>query len=95
MGAYIFRRLLLIIPTLLGIMVINFALVQFVPGGPIEQIIAEMQGQGDVFGGFAGGAGDAGLQDVGGEKYNGARGLPPIALVWSAVPSPKRSGGCL
>ena len=77
MGAYIFRRLLLIIPTLLGIMVINFALVQFVPGGPIEQIIAEMQGQGDVFGGFAGGAGDAGLQDVGGEKYNGARGLPP------------------
>ncbi len=39
MGAYILRRLLLIIPTLLGIMVINFALVQFVPGGPIEQII--------------------------------------------------------
>ena len=49
MGAYILRRLLLIIPTLLGIMVINFTLVQFVPGGPIEQIIAQVQGQGDVF----------------------------------------------
>jgi len=55
MGAYILRRLLLIIPTLLGIMIINFALVQFVPGGPIEQIIAEMQGQGDVFEGISGG----------------------------------------
>ena len=39
MGAYILRRLLLVIPTLLGIMIINFALIQFVPGGPIEQII--------------------------------------------------------
>ncbi|MCC1491705.1 microcin C ABC transporter permease YejB [Cognatishimia sp. F0-27] len=84
MGAYILRRLLLIIPTLLGIMVINFTLVQFVPGGPIEQIIANIEGQGDVFGGFAGG--DAGgAPDVGGpgevgggsSEYAGARGLPP------------------
>ena len=36
MGAYILRRLLLIIPTLIGIMLINFTLIQFVPGGPIE-----------------------------------------------------------
>ena len=43
MGAYILRRLLLVIPTLLGIMVINFALVQFVPGGPIEQILANLK----------------------------------------------------
>ena len=43
MGAYILRRLLLVIPTLLGIMIMNFALTQFVPGGPIEQIIAEME----------------------------------------------------
>ncbi len=79
MAAYILRRLLLILPTLFGIMVVNFALVQFVPGGPIEQIIAEMQGQGDVFGGFAGGeAGDAGGgQALQGEEYVGARGLPP------------------
>ncbi len=78
MGAYILRRLLLIIPTLLGIMVINFALVQFVPGGPVEQIIAQMQGDGDVFGGFAGGGEDATFAQ--GEEtsgYAGARGLPP------------------
>jgi microcin C transport system permease protein len=36
MGAYILRRLLLVIPTLVGIMVVNFTLTQFVPGGPIE-----------------------------------------------------------
>jgi microcin C transport system permease protein len=76
LGAYILRRLLLIIPTLFGIMVINFALVQFVPGGPVEQIIAEMQGQGDVFAGFAGGAEDATLAENDGEGYSGARGLP-------------------
>ena len=46
MGAYILRRLLLIIPTLVGIMLINFALVQFVPGGPVEQAIARIQGGG-------------------------------------------------
>jgi microcin C transport system permease protein len=78
MGAYILRRLALVIPTLLGIMVINFALVQFVPGGPIEQILAKVQGQGDVFEGFAGG-GDAGVTAGGGTEsgYAGARGLPP------------------
>jgi len=78
MGAYILRRLLLIIPTLVGIMVINFALVQFVPGGPIEQVIAQMQGQGDVFEGFAGSGEDAGTTTpAGDEQYIGARGLPP------------------
>jgi microcin C transport system permease protein len=41
MTAYIFRRLLLIVPTLLGISVVCFALVQFVPGGPVEQVIAK------------------------------------------------------
>ncbi|WP_171236029.1 microcin C ABC transporter permease YejB [Ruegeria sp. HKCCA6837] len=81
MGAYILRRLLLIIPTLLGIMIVNFTLVQFVPGGPVEQIIAQIEGKGDVFAGFAGG-GDAGAgsEPAGGvfdDKYVGARGLPP------------------
>ena len=52
MGAYILRRVLLMIPTLLGIMVINFALTQFVPGGPIEQVIAQLEGEGDVFAGI-------------------------------------------
>ena len=44
MLAYIIRRLLLIIPTLFGIMVLNFAIVQFAPGGPVEQMIAQIQG---------------------------------------------------
>ncbi len=78
MGAYILRRLLLIIPTLLGVMIINFTLTQFVPGGPIEQIIANMQGQGDVFATIAGGTGDAAVGAQGGDsEYAGARGLPP------------------
>ena len=54
MGAYILRRLMLIIPTLIGILVINFALVQFVPGGPIDQIMAQLEGEGDVFAGISG-----------------------------------------
>jgi microcin C transport system permease protein len=78
MGAYILRRLLLVIPTLLGVMVINFTLVQFVPGGPIEQVIAQMEGAGDVFGGFAGTGEDAGrTAGASEERYIGARGLPP------------------
>lgn len=87
MGSYILRRILLIIPTLFGIMVINFALTQFVPGGPIEQVLANMEGQGDVFSSITGGAGDAGIQsDLAAEgagassatsEYVGARGLPP------------------
>ena len=38
MYAYILRRLMLIVPTLFGVMIINFAVVQFVPGGPVEQM---------------------------------------------------------
>ncbi|MGR3503245.1 microcin C ABC transporter permease YejB [Pseudaestuariivita sp.] len=76
MGAYILRRLLLIIPTLLGIMIINFSLVQFVPGGPVEQILAQMQGEGDVFESFSGGGNDVGEETFGSDsEYIGARGL--------------------
>ncbi|GAA6193414.1 microcin C ABC transporter permease YejB [Phaeobacter sp. NW0010-22] len=78
MGAYILRRLLLVIPTLLGIMIVNFTLVQFVPGGPVEQIIAELQGGGDAFESFAGGGSDVETQSgAPNEEYVGARGLPP------------------
>ncbi|WP_281858242.1 microcin C ABC transporter permease YejB [Litoreibacter halocynthiae] len=78
MGAYILRRLLLVIPTLIGIMIVNFALTQFVPGGPIEQIIANLEGQGDVFEGFSGGSNDSQLESLSTDsKYEGARGLPP------------------
>jgi len=82
MGSYILRRLLLIIPTLLGIMIVNFALTQFVPGGPVEQAIAQIQGQGDVFEGITGQGQDAGREDFTSglsaeSEYAGARGLPP------------------
>ena len=46
MGAYLLRRLLLVVPTLLGILIINFAVVQFAPGGPVEQMLAELRGEG-------------------------------------------------
>ena len=76
MGAYLLRRLLLIVPTLIGIMLVNFTLTQFVPGGPIEQIVARVQGEGDVFRNIAGG-GDAGQSGGTEQQYGGAQGLPP------------------
>ena len=76
MGAYILRRLLLIIPTLFGIMLINFTLTQFVPGGPIEQILARLEGSGDVFESISGGGGDVDLSSESDSGYIGARGLP-------------------
>lgn len=80
MGAYILRRLLLVIPTLLGIMILNFSLTQFVPGGPVEQMIARMEGRGDVFETIAGGREDVELEapreDSANSRYVGARGLP-------------------
>jgi len=76
MGAYILRRLFLIIPTLIGIMLINFVLIQFVPGGPIEQIIAQMEdGSAGATDRFTGGD-DSNNQSENNE-YKGARGLPP------------------
>ncbi|MGR3491386.1 MAG: microcin C ABC transporter permease YejB [Shimia sp.] len=77
MGAYILRRLLLVIPTLFGIMLVNFALTQFVPGGPVEQVLAQLEGEGNVFAGIDGsGAGD-GIQEAGNDDaYIGGRGLP-------------------
>ena len=74
MGAYILRRLLLVIPTLFGIMVINFTLTQFVPGGPIEQIIAQIEGGGDVFEGISGSGSET--IETSDDSYVGARGLP-------------------
>ena len=74
MGAYIIRRLLLVFPTLLGILIINFTLVQFVPGGPVEQILAQIEGEGDVFEAFSGGSKEVGNNNDG--SYAGARGLP-------------------
>jgi microcin C transport system permease protein len=78
LGAYILRRLLLVIPTLFGVMVINFALTQFVPGGPIEQIQARFEGEGDSIQNLSGSEG-GGVQEED-EGYVGSRGLPPEFL---------------
>lgn len=74
MGAYIFRRILLMIPTLLGIMIINFALVQFVPGGPIEQILSQLDEASSATDRFSGGGNEVGTGS--GNEYQGAKGLP-------------------
>jgi microcin C transport system permease protein len=78
LGAYILRRLLLVIPTLFGVMVVNFVLTQFVPGGPIEQIQARFEGDGDAIENLAGTEGGGVQEEEGG--YVGARGLPPEFL---------------
>ena len=62
------------IPTLLGIMIINFALIQFVPGGPIEQIISQIEDGGSATDRFAGGADNPNPSEN--SQYEGARGLP-------------------
>ncbi len=82
MGAYILRRLLLMIPTILGIMAISFAVVQFAPGGPVERVIAQLSGQGgDALDRLSGGGGDAGQTHLdsgaSNSKYRGAQGLDP------------------
>src|SRR5512147_150496 len=83
MTAYIIRRLLLIIPTLFAIMLINFAIIQTAPGGPVEQIIAQLTGQGAAMTERVtqAGAGETlGRQATGesrGGTYRGAQGLDP------------------
>ncbi|SON53682.1 Inner membrane ABC transporter permease protein YejB [Hartmannibacter diazotrophicus] len=87
MGAYILRRILLMIPTIFGIMALTFAVVQFAPGGPVEQVIAKLQGQNtDALSRISGGGGgdQASFDQAGGaggeavnSKYRGAQGLDP------------------
>ncbi|WP_224816156.1 microcin C ABC transporter permease YejB [Hasllibacter sp. MH4015] len=80
MGAYILRRLALVIPTLIGVMMVNFLLTQFVPGGPIDQVIAQLEGEGDVFAGISGGGSETIGESDFDTGYQGARGLPPQFL---------------
>ncbi|MBS0308700.1 MAG: microcin C ABC transporter permease YejB [Proteobacteria bacterium] len=56
MLAYLFKRLLLIVPTLFGILLLTFVVIQFVPGGPVEQLVQEMRGRGGAGGEASGGA---------------------------------------
>jgi microcin C transport system permease protein len=74
MGAYLIRRLLLVIPTLFGIIAINFAVIQFAPGGPVEQMLAELRGHGSLSTRLGSAASDVG---GGSGSYRGARGLDP------------------
>jgi microcin C transport system permease protein len=82
MGAYIFRRLLLMIPTIVGIMGISFLVIQFAPGGPVEQVIAQLNGEADSAGQRLGGGGSVlgqpgGFSEDSGGRYRGAQGLDP------------------
>ncbi|MDD5404957.1 MAG: microcin C ABC transporter permease YejB [Sulfuricella sp.] len=65
MFAYIIKRLLLMIPTLFGVLLITFVVIQFVPGGPVEQLIHQIKGQGQ------GGEASSGATQI----YRGDRGL--------------------
>ena len=86
MAAYILRRLALMIPTIFGIMLVSFVLIQFAPGGPVERIIAQLQGT-EVsatarIGGSSGGdfslqAQMSGADGAINSKYRGAQGLDP------------------
>ncbi len=87
MAAYIARRLLLMIPTLLGIMLVSFVVIQFAPGGPVERVIAQLTGSdtgatsriSGSSGGDFGARGQVGgaAADAVNSKYRGARGLDP------------------
>src|SRR3981189_3721139 len=86
MSAYIARRMLLMIPTLLGILFVSFVVVQFAPGGPVERVIAQLSGAdtGGSSRSAGGSGGDFGARgqvgassDVVGSKYRGAQGLDP------------------
>jgi microcin C transport system permease protein len=86
MAAYIVRRILFMIPTLLGIMLVSFVVVQFAPGGPVERVIAQLSGADTgATSRISGGGGDFGARGMaqGGSqidansKYRGAQGLDP------------------
>src|SRR5665647_2905529 len=88
MTAYIIRRLLFIVPTMLGIMFVAFVVVQFAPGGPVEQVIAKLSGSDTgatsrISGSPGGDFGNRGLAQGGASvdavssKYRGAQGLDP------------------
>ncbi len=87
MVAYILRRMLLIIPTLLGILIVNFVIVQAAPGGPVERVLAELKGTNiDLTARLSGADGGdlRGQASSGGsavsDKYRGSRGIDPALI---------------
>ena len=85
MAAYIFRRLLLVIPTLWAIITINFFIIQIAPGGPVEQAVAQLEGHSSgIMERFTGGGQEVVIADTGGEGntgYRGSRGLDPEVVL--------------
>ncbi|WP_462326485.1 microcin C ABC transporter permease YejB [Desulfobaculum sp.] len=83
MSAYILRRLALVVPTLLGIMALNFFIIQTAPGGPVDQFLARLSGEsGAVIERIGGSAGDgvsAQMEDPAGgdEQLSATRGISP------------------
>ncbi len=81
MAAYIARRILLMIPTILGILFISFVIVQFAPGGPVERVLAQLQGlDSGANSRFSGGGNDLGAASqtqAMDSRYRGAQGLDP------------------
>ena len=82
MSHYILRRLLLIVPTLLGILLLNFAIIQAAPGGPVERMVGQLRGLDTSTGSqFAGSsadfAGSSNASTGGSDSYRGSQGLPP------------------
>jgi microcin C transport system permease protein len=77
MASYILKRLLLMIPTLLGVMLLTFVVIQFVPGGPIEQIISQLDNPGESGSRLDSGTENKGEGAQSGSTYRGAEGLDP------------------
>ena len=91
MTAYIIRRILFMIPTMIGIMLVSFVVVQFAPGGPVEQVIAKLQGSDTsatsrISGSAGGDFGSRGMAQGGSgvdavtSKYRGAQGMDPAFI---------------
>jgi microcin C transport system permease protein len=87
MTAYLIRRLLLILPTLLGIITVNFFVIQAAPGGPVEQMIARISGNGEELTERISGSGADDLHEKhnvmeseAGLRYRGAEGLDPAFI---------------
>jgi len=77
MSRYVLRRLLLMIPTLFGILLLNFAIVQFAPGGPIEHVLSKVEGTSELATARFSGSGGSEAASGEGNGYQGARGLNP------------------
>jgi len=78
MLSYILRRILLIVPTLFAIILVNFVIVQAAPGGPVDQLIAELKGTaGGTLSRVSGGGGELASSATSAKESRGARGLDP------------------